>query len=102
MKSKDVLIEEDITGNVDIAIRNSDIAVGDSTLQNVGLMLITQQGEWKQYPSLGVGIDQITGDEDNRYWSREIRETLKRDGLNIERMKIDFNEGIIDIDARYE
>lgn len=102
MKSKDVLIEEDITGRVDIAINNGDIAIGDCTLQNVGLILISQRGEWKQYPALGIGIDQITGDEDKRYWSREIRENLKSDRLNIERLKIDFNKGIIDINARYE
>ena len=51
---KDILID---TEN-DIKIINGDFDVGESEMQEVGLILQSTQGEWKQSPILGPNLYQ--------------------------------------------
>ena len=77
-----------------------DLVVGDVTLQNQALILVSQKGEWKEHPTVGCGIEGITNDEDTGSWKREIREQFVRDGLKVSSIK--FNGENIEIDADYE
>lgn len=98
MKHTDILIDEnyDLMGNPEA----HDLIVDDTTLQNQALILITQPGEWKEHPMVGVGIEGITNDEDTGQWSRDIREQFARDGMRVHSIKI--NGENIEIDAEYE
>ena len=98
MKNIDLQIDE----NYDLMADSEahDLIVGDTTLQNQALILITQPGEWKEHPMVGVGIEGITNDEDSGQWRRDIREQFARDGMRVRSIKI-IGENI-EIDAEYE
>jgi len=98
MKNIDLQIDENY-GLMTDTIRH-DLVVGDVTLQNQALILVSQKGEWKERPMVGCGIEDITNDEDADSWKREIREQLIREGMKVSGIKI--NEENIEIDADYE
>ena len=57
--------------------------MGDTQAQEEYLVLMSQKGEWKEHPMVGVGIGDMVNDEDLRYWKREIMEGLQRVGIKI-------------------
>jgi hypothetical protein len=93
---QDILIDI----NYDMLITNGDIAIGEATYQHVYLILSSQKGEWKQYPLLGVGIEDKLGDNDTNYWKYLIRSELRKDGLEIDRLDISDDQLIIN--AKYK
>jgi hypothetical protein len=48
-----ILLDE--TG--DIMIRNGSMAIGNNDMQSIALIIESQKGEFKEYPTLGFGID---------------------------------------------
>lgn len=95
-KDRDILMSDG-----DVMVKGCDLATGDTLEQNVAMMLELEKGELKQYPTMGVGIGGMVADEDRAYWNREIRETLKADGMKVETLSMDANGESIHIKARY-
>lgn len=98
MKNTDIQIDENY--NLKTNSTSHDLVVGEVTLQNQALILIAQKGEWKEKPMVGCGLGDMTNDEDNGSWKRDIREELGRDGMNVKQIKIKGEH--IEIDADYE
>jgi hypothetical protein len=96
MKKIGIQLDQDI----DIIVSNGHLQIGHTLYQNQYLILKAQKGDYKEYPILGVGIDDITNDEDTTEWKRRIREEFERDGLSVNSISIDNGE--IKIDADYE
>lgn len=81
---KDILLDE--TG--DLLFKNGDLVVGESELQDVGLILRTNQGEWKETPIIGANlVKEIRGNENKLKRERNLRIQLKLDGKNYDDIK---------------
>lgn len=78
----------------------SGVVIGDILAQNQALILQTHKGEWKEDPSIGVGISDMLLDENLMLWKREIREQMELDGQTVREVAITGMK--ITIDARYE
>ncbi len=78
-KNRDILMS-----GGDVLVMGCDLAIGDTIGQNMSMMLNMEKGELKEFPTLGAGIGAMVADEDRAYWQREIRETLKSDGMNVQ------------------
>lgn len=78
------------------------IQVGQTTNQNVALILLAQAGEFKEYPTLGVGLQDATLDEgDFLGYRHSIRENLERDQLTVK--VVDFyKKDNLNVIAEYE
>lgn len=74
---------QDANNAVDLELEGGHLAVGNTLYQEEYLVLFTQRGEWKENPLVGVGVSDMAGDEDLRYWKREIAENLARVGIKI-------------------
>ncbi len=96
MKNRDILIDQDY----DIRFSGTDLAVGDSTLQNQALLLKCHKGELKEHPYAGVGIDDMVNDCDTDFWRHRIREELRRDGMKVEKITIRGEQ--VNITAKYQ
>ena len=79
---------QDESGSVDLELAGGTMAVGEVLEQNQYLLLITQQGEWKEFPLVGVGIGDIVNDNDLPKWKRAISEALEQDGQTIEKLEL--------------
>ncbi|MDR0206044.1 MAG: hypothetical protein LBI45_02140 [Bacteroidales bacterium] len=92
-----ILLDE--TG--DIMVKNGSMVIDDSTRQNQYLILVAQKGEYKEYPTFGVGISDMLGDDDVLEWKKRIREELTKDDLKVNKIDLNLQTGEIEIEAKY-
>ena len=76
----------------DLAFEGGDFAAGVADNQHVALIFKSQQGEWKQHPSLGIGINDYLEDDEQSDLQHVINERLKMDGYFFKKFIYD-NEG---------
>lgn len=88
-----------LTEENDLRIENGDFVVGESTRQHQNLILLADKGEFKQFPTVGVGILRYLEDNDTDNLAREIRTEFNKDGMNVKEIR--FNGSKIDITANY-
>jgi len=91
---------QDNGGQVDIELYGGSMAVDEVTEQNQYLLLKTHQGEWKEHPIVGVGIDDLVNDHDLDKWKRAISEALEQDGQMIEKLELTTDK--LNIIAKYK
>jgi|GEM_PF-479647 len=70
-----------------------DLAVGASDDQHVALLLLTNQGEWKGDPLVGIGLRRYQngplGPTEQAQLNRELSLQLQRDGYQVNQARID-------------
>lgn len=93
---KDILLNKEN----DLEVINGDFVTGDSSGQNQKLLLLTDKGEWKQNPTVGVGVEGFLLDEDVDGLFREIRAQFTSDGMKVKAMNV-LESGKLNIDANY-
>lgn len=85
-----------ITADGDLALsEDGELQIGNTLYQNQYMILKAQKGDFKEYPLLGVGIDEITNDEDIPEWKKRIRENFTYDELIISSLSIADNQTFI-------
>lgn len=68
----------------DLEIKNGDFYLADSDQQHVILIINTQVGDWKQYPTLGVGIiNYLASSGKSSELKRSISLQLTADGYKV-------------------
>lgn len=77
----------------------SGLSIGNTVYQNQFLILQSQKGEFKEHPVVGVGISDMSSDDELNAWKREIREQLSADGMRVERLNI--TESKMELKATY-
>lgn len=86
--------------NGDLLVTNGSLSIGEVTNQNIYLLLACGKGEWKEYPTLGIGINDAIGEENTSMLMYNIRKELVNEGLSINELKI-TNEQLF-INAQYK
>lgn len=76
-----------LTSEFDLAVDNGDFAVGGCLYQQQALLLATGEGEWKQNPVTGVGLQTYLLDESETELFRKVRMQLRSDGLQVIKLK---------------
>ena len=94
----DILLDEDF----DLVVKNGDLVVGESTLQHQALLLLSNKGDWRQSPTVGMGLNNyLLEDAPADVMRQAIRQELERDGMQVG--SIDVAEGALpEIQASYE
>lgn len=85
--------------NMELDIKNGDFVTGESTEQNQKLLLLTNKGEWKQNPLVGIGVESFLKDDDAAGLLAEIKAQFEKDGMEVH--NINFENGNLNIDATY-
>lgn len=93
---KDILLNSDF----DLDVADGDLVVGESTTQHQQLLLLTNKGDWKENPLIGVGASGFLKDEDESGLLQEIRIQFEKDGMEVNNISIESGE--IKIDAQYK
>lgn len=97
---KDFLLDED--GDIQFDANGELVTTDDATEQNQKLILLTNKGEWKEHPKVGVGIiDFILGDGDVDDLQKEIQEQMEMDGMTVNRLDIE-KDFTLNLEAIYK
>lgn len=85
----------------DLLIENGDFVIGISDLQHQEHLLVAQKGDFKQYPDIGVGIQNFLRETNIDGLIMEVRKEFVKDGMEVS--LVDFLEqtGDLDYDAKY-
>lgn len=94
---KDILLNND----GDLKIEDGDFVIGEATLQNQAVILAAHQGEFKQYPTIGVGIQDLLLSNELLEFRHKIRNHFAMDGLKIKELEL-YEIGNLKINASYE
>lgn len=82
--AKDIILDEDN----DLLFKNGDLVIAESEMQEVGLILQSNQGDWKQSPIIGTNLTtEIRGSANKVKRERNIRIQMRLDGKNYETIK---------------
>lgn len=92
--SKKVGIQINNSGDLNVSISRDNtgiggLVVGNTLYQNQYVLLKSHYGDLKENALLGVGIDDMTNDEDILSWKKTIREEFAKDGLKTTSLTID-------------
>lgn len=83
----------------DIKTSGGDLVIGRSDEQHQELLLITNKGEWKEKPTMAVGLHGFLKDDDANGALAEIKSEFERDGMEVN--FVGFEKDKIKIDAHY-
>ncbi len=84
----------------DVACHRGDFVVSDATKQHQKCLLIAGEGEYKENPATGVGIEGYLLDEDRSDLVRKIRMQFTQDNMNV--INIGLGAKGININADYK
>jgi len=90
-----------LDANNDIIISDGDFAIGRSDEQNQKLILISNKGEWKAHPEVGVGIEEMLNDDAYTELLIETKKQLQYDGMQINNVSY-TSDGKLNIDGNYK
>lgn len=93
---KDILLNE----SLDLDLHAGDLATGFSDLQHQQLLLMTNRGNIKEFPAIGIDAFGYLQDNDTSALLREIRRQFTADGMEVKTINI-TNTGQLNIDAAY-
>lgn len=103
------ILLDPVTGDLQMAVQRDaaglvaqGLEIGVTTFQNQALILQASKGEFKEYPTLGVGISDILGDNEATGWKREIALQLEADGMKVKAVDLDVKNNKLTIDAKYD
>lgn len=97
MSYKDLITDAD----GDLIFINGDIKINESDTQHVEHILITDKGQFRQFPLIGVGVARYYhGSVNKQELKQSVKLQLESDGYNVRQIFVDTNESLkIDIDA---
>ena len=77
-----------LDSNQELDVQNGDFVTGESTLQNQDLLIMTNPGEWKEDPTIAVGIAGFLKDYDLSGLLGKIKEQFQKDGMQVKSVSI--------------
>lgn len=82
---QDIMLDQ----NYDLIIKNGDFVTGESSQQEVNLMLQTFVGNWFQYPLAGAGILQyLRGNTQAIQIEQIIKQAMILDGFTVQKISV--------------
>ena len=93
---KDLLLNK----NGDLLIKNGDFVIGESDNQHQLDILLAEKGEFKEYPEIGVGIQEMLSDDDFVEFLIETKKNLEYDGMKINNIEFTAN-GKLNVNGKY-
>lgn len=92
----DILLNE----NNELLFYGGDLESGESTEQHQQLLLLSNKGDWREYPTVGVGLVDYLKDDDLHTVLSDIKSEFQTDGMRIKTIALD-ESGNLNIDATY-
>jgi len=86
--------------NNDLVFENGDLAIGDCDEQNQSLLLMSDKGDFKEFPDRCVGVTMWLKDDDKLGLLAEVKQEFERDRLRVKKIGLSEDEKLI-IDAKY-
>lgn len=81
-------------------VKKGDLVIGESTRQHQLLLLVTEPGELRRFPTRGVGINNYLSDEDNGQLRLAIKKEYEADGMKVSQIRAIGSK--VNVEGSYE
>ena len=88
---KDIMCDED----GDLVCLDGDLVIGDGTFGHQRDLMLSCEGDYKQFPQAGIGIEGYLNAEDAGEMLRKIRMQCKLDGMQLSEVSFNGTELIL-------
>lgn len=78
-----------------IEFEGGDFATGESTRQHQQLLILSNKGDWKQRPTVGIGIYSFYKEDNIGGFLAEVKQELEKDGMRVKDIKYQQTELVI-------
>lgn len=85
----------------EVICRQGDLVTGESTRLHQNDLLLACEGEYKQFPTTGVGLIHFIDDDEAANLMRKIRQQFSADGMNVTRSTM-TEAGKLTLEAQYK
>ena len=85
----------------DAVIAGGDFLIGESEEQHQEHIFKANKGDYKEFPEMGIGVEQLLSDDSSVSFIIEAKKNLEYDGMKINNITID-QEGVLRIDGNYK
>lgn len=92
----DILLDDDF----DLVFADGDLVIGEATLQHQKILLLTEKGEIREFPTHGVGLRSWLLDDEAGNLNGRIKREFEADGMTVE--SVNTQGGNIRVKAQYE
>jgi hypothetical protein len=92
----DIILDE----NHQVAINNGDFIIDVSDVQQQNLLLICDKGDWKESPTVCVGVQRWLNDDEPEDLLAEIKKEFQRDGMTVNDLTL-TDDKILNVDSNY-
>jgi hypothetical protein len=89
-----------LTTDEDLAIQGGDFVIAEATARHQQQLLLNNKGDYKENPTVGVGVFRYIDDEDYRGLIRAVQQEYTRDGMEAVTVQLD-KDGTITGIANY-
>lgn len=85
----------------DLKIQNGDFVIAESTAQHQRQLLLSNKGDYKQNPTIGVGAFSYFDDEHMHDLVRAVSMEFARDGMDVRQVQL-HKQGVLQSIAFYK
>ena len=89
------------TARDEFGLITDGLVYGEATAQHQAVVLMACKGEFKEYPTLGVGVINMVNDDDLTGWNREIRLQLEAIDMAVKNVDYNMTTKKLTVDADY-
>ncbi len=94
------MIDIGLDASDDLEIATGDFVVVESTAQHQRQLILNNKGDFKQNPTISVGVLNYMDDENFQQLIRAISVEFARDGMDVKRVAL-AKDGVVKSDAYY-
>lgn len=80
----------------DLAVVNGGMVVGENDAQVAEELLLSNRGDFKEYPMLGGEVGKMLGGERDVMWAPRVKKMLRACGLEVNRVSVTEQEIMIE------
>lgn len=91
MERRGILIDQD---GGDLLVRDGRIALGDNRSQCIERILMSNRGDFKEFPLVGGEIIKMLHGASNRFWSGRVMNMCRAMGELVSRIEMDCDGSI--------
>ena len=96
MTRTDILLD----GDLDLILENGDFLLGESDGQHAQLLLLSSEGDFTQFPKLGVGVTKYLKGSFDGAARRNVHLQFESDNYTIKNLDFDAQTGKANIDFK--
>lgn len=86
-----------IDSNCHAVIEDGHLAIGDNTASTANLLIVSNRGDFKEYPLLGGEAQKLIGSSEAKMWAARLKKQLTQIGIDVSSLSVEDDQISIEL-----